>query len=106
MVQNERAFQLLNEVGAFITDDHFVYTSGRHGSVYVNKDAIYPNPALVSELCGEIVRHFMEVQSRKYMLSRMRNLIGLRTAVGRELAKNGLLMPGSTKKSLTERQGE
>lgn len=23
-------------------NDHFVYTSGKHGSVYINKDALYP----------------------------------------------------------------
>lgn len=28
-----------------LTDDHFVYTSGKHGSVYVNKDALYPHTA-------------------------------------------------------------
>ncbi len=33
----------LKKVGAVITDDHFVYTSGKHGSVYVNKDAVYPH---------------------------------------------------------------
>ncbi len=29
---------LLKKVGAILTDDHFVYTSGKHGSVYINKD--------------------------------------------------------------------
>ncbi len=33
-----------------MTDDHFVYTSGKHGEVYVNKDAIYPHPLEVSEV--------------------------------------------------------
>lgn len=32
---------ILKKVGAVITNDHFVYTSGKHGSVYVNKDAVY-----------------------------------------------------------------
>ncbi len=32
---------ILKKVGAIMTDDHFVYTSGKHGSVYVNKDALY-----------------------------------------------------------------
>ncbi|NCC32437.1 MAG: phosphoribosyltransferase, partial [Chloroflexia bacterium] len=27
----------LADVGALITNDHLVYTSGRHGSSYVNK---------------------------------------------------------------------
>ena len=29
--------------GAVITGSHVVYTSGRHGSAYVNKDAVYPH---------------------------------------------------------------
>ena len=34
-----------------ITGSHVVYTSGKHGSAYVNKDAVYPNTARVAELC-------------------------------------------------------
>lgn len=33
-----------------MTDDHFVYTSGKHGEVYVNKDAVYPHPEEVSQV--------------------------------------------------------
>lgn len=42
--------QILKKVNAVLTDDHFVYTSGKHGEVYVNKDAIYPHPVEVSEV--------------------------------------------------------
>ena len=41
---------ILQHVQAVISDDHFVYTSGKHGSVYVNKDKIYPHTALVSRV--------------------------------------------------------
>jgi orotate phosphoribosyltransferase len=47
----ERAATILGAAEAVITGSHVVYTSGRHGSAYVNKDAIYPRPDLVSELC-------------------------------------------------------
>jgi len=40
-------------VGAVLSNDHFVYTSGKHGSVYVNKDALYPHPNQSSEV-GEL----------------------------------------------------
>lgn len=33
---------VLRETNALITNNHFVYTSGKHGSAYINKDAIYP----------------------------------------------------------------
>ncbi len=39
----ENIIEILKKVGAVITDSHFVYTSGKHGSVYVNKDALYPH---------------------------------------------------------------
>ncbi len=41
---------ILKETHAIITDDHFVYTSGKHGSVYVNKDALYPHTEKASEV--------------------------------------------------------
>ena len=47
----ERAADILAESGAIVTDSHIVYTSGRHGSAYVNKDAVYPHTNRVSELC-------------------------------------------------------
>lgn len=48
----------LNEVNALIEDSHIVYTSGKHGSTYVNKDAIYPYTKLTSQLCWELAKHY------------------------------------------------
>jgi orotate phosphoribosyltransferase len=48
----ERARAILSEARAMIAGSHVVYTSGKHGSAYVNKDAVYPNTARVAELCG------------------------------------------------------
>lgn len=50
---------LLGAVGAVITNSHIVYTSGKHGSAYVNKDAIYPHTKETSALCFEIAKEFM-----------------------------------------------
>jgi orotate phosphoribosyltransferase len=47
----DRAAAILTEVGAVITGSHVVYTSGRHGAAYVNKDAVYPHTRRVSDLC-------------------------------------------------------
>lgn len=41
---------ILKSVGAVITDSHLVYTSGKHGSIYVNKDALYPHTELTSQV--------------------------------------------------------
>ncbi len=46
-------FEILKETGALVTDNHFVYTSGKHGSVYINKDAVYPHTQKASEV-GEL----------------------------------------------------
>lgn len=42
---------LLKRVKAIYTDDHFVYTSGKHGSVYINKDAMYQHPQETTLVC-------------------------------------------------------
>ncbi len=47
-----RAARILADANAVLTDTHVVYTSGRHGSAYVNKDAVYPDSRRVSELCA------------------------------------------------------
>ncbi|PIR21480.1 MAG: phosphoribosyltransferase [Deltaproteobacteria bacterium CG11_big_fil_rev_8_21_14_0_20_47_16] len=48
--------QLFESCGAIITNSHFVYTSGKHGENYINKDAVYPHTAIVKQLCEEIAR--------------------------------------------------
>lgn len=49
----EDIIEMLRQVGAVITDSHIVYTSGKHGSVYINKDALYPHTELSSRV-GEM----------------------------------------------------
>lgn len=39
---------ILRKSNAIITDSHIVYTSGKHGSIYINKDAIYPHTEFAS----------------------------------------------------------
>ena len=42
---------LLRSVNAIITDSHFVFTSGKHGDVYINKDALYPHTTITAQVC-------------------------------------------------------
>lgn len=49
---------LFEEVGAIITNSHIVYTSGKHGNAYINKDAVYPHTDKISKLCEEIAQRF------------------------------------------------
>lgn len=50
---NNEIIEMLKKSGAVITDSHIVYTSGRHGSIYINKDALYPHTAFSSRV-GEL----------------------------------------------------
>lgn len=52
MNASARAAEILAESGAVLQGSHVVYTSGRHGSAYVNKDAVYPHTDRVRELCA------------------------------------------------------
>ncbi len=50
--------RMFTDAGAIITGSHFVYTSGRHSSVYINKDALYLHPQIISSLCQEMARPY------------------------------------------------
>ena len=52
---------ILKKVGAVYTDDHFVYTSGKHGSVYVNKDAMYQHPGETTLVCRMFAERYQDV---------------------------------------------
>ncbi len=41
----------MKRLGAILENTHVIYTSGRHGSTYLNKDALFPHVSLLSSLC-------------------------------------------------------
>lgn len=51
---NDKTIKILEKTGAIISNDHFVYTSGKHGSVYIRKDKLYPFTTLTSDVCKMI----------------------------------------------------
>jgi len=51
--------QMFVDAGAIITESHFVYNSGRHSSVYINKDALYLHTHIISQLCQRMVQPYM-----------------------------------------------
>jgi len=57
-MSEQEILKILRKVGAVITNSHIVYTSGKHGSAYVNKDAVYPHTNETSRLCRYIANHF------------------------------------------------
>ncbi len=50
--------QMFADAGAIVTNSHFVYTSGRHSSVYINKDALYVHPRIIAKLCREMAQPY------------------------------------------------
>lgn len=59
-MNEQEVLNVLKKIGAVITNSHIVYTSGKHGMTYVNKDALYPHIAETSSLCLEIAEQFSE----------------------------------------------
>lgn len=53
MNPNDEVLSMLQQANGLIMNDHFVYTSGKHGSVYINKDALYPHTKFASRV-GEL----------------------------------------------------
>lgn len=60
MISEQKVLKILNDVGAVITDSHIVYTSGKHGSAYINKDGVYPRSWKTSLLCKAIAEQFVD----------------------------------------------
>lgn len=59
MTEKEIVDQLLSS-GAIIQNTHVIYTSGRHGDTYINKDALYPHTQLTSEIAHQMALPFKE----------------------------------------------
>ncbi|MFH1412725.1 MAG: phosphoribosyltransferase family protein [bacterium] len=59
-MSQKEILELFNKVGAIITDSHIVYTSGKHGTAYINKDALFPHNKETSKLCRIIAQKFVK----------------------------------------------
>lgn len=59
-MNEQEVLQVLGKVGAVIADSHIVYTSGKHGTASLNKDAVYPHTAETSRLCRAIAERFVD----------------------------------------------
>ena len=57
-MNDPKIMSLFADAGAVITESHFVYSSGRHSSVYINKDALYLHTGTISQLCELMVQPY------------------------------------------------
>lgn len=58
MPKSENPLDILKDARA-VMKGHFVLKSGRHASVYINKDAVYMNPKAVAILCMDMGQPFV-----------------------------------------------
>ena len=59
-MSEEQVLQALDKVGAIIIGSHVVYASGKHGTAYINKDALYPYTHETSSVCWVIAERFAD----------------------------------------------
>ncbi len=57
-MNQHQILDILGKLEAVITGSHIVYTSGKHGEAYVNKDALYPHARETSRLCRVMAEEF------------------------------------------------
>ena len=56
----EAAREIFINRNALLVGDHFVYTTGLHGDVYIDKDAVFAHPGDTERLCQMIARRFVD----------------------------------------------
>ncbi len=55
---SRKFLKIFERIGAIIANNHFVYASGKHGSAYFNKNAVYCDTEETSRLCRAIAEQF------------------------------------------------
>lgn len=60
-LSTEEIKELFARHNTIVTGGHFVYNSGKHGDVYLNKDSIFPHTKDLATLCREIARRWQYV---------------------------------------------
>ncbi len=58
MEDRELVNRLIASTGALYENGHYKYSSGLHGSVYVEKDRVLANVDVCSKLCYRIAKHY------------------------------------------------
>ena len=57
---NEEVIDILKKTGAVVANSHFVYVSGKHSDVYVNKDYVYLHTGYVSRIAEIIAEKYKD----------------------------------------------
>jgi|SRR3989344_462551 len=57
---NQEVVDILEKTGAVVSNSHFVYISGKHAPVYVNKDYVYIHTAYISRIAEIIAEKYKD----------------------------------------------
>ncbi len=57
---NQEVIEIFKKTGAVVSNSHFVYVSGKHAPVYLNKDYIYPHTAYISRIAEIIAEKYKD----------------------------------------------
>src|SRR3954470_15140473 len=57
---NEEVVSILQKTGAVVSNSHFVYISGKHAKLYVNKDYIFPHISYISRIAQIIAEKYKD----------------------------------------------
>ena len=55
-------YKMLADIDALVLNGHFVYSTGKHGSVYIDKNKIFPHTFQTETLCTELAIRFVNDQ--------------------------------------------
>ncbi|MEK9182729.1 MAG: phosphoribosyltransferase family protein [Patescibacteria group bacterium] len=59
-ISNEEVVDILKKTKAIVSDSHFVYISGKHAKLYVNKDYIFPHIKYISRIAEIIAQKYKD----------------------------------------------
>jgi orotate phosphoribosyltransferase len=57
---NQEVVDILKKTGAIVSNSHFVYISGKHAKLYVNKDYIFPHIKYISRIAEIIAQKYKD----------------------------------------------
>lgn len=75
--------EILAKTGAILDNDHFVYSSGKHGSTYINKNDLFAYPEAMEQLGSMLAERLAEVSIETVAVPAMCGILpGNRVAYG------------------------
>lgn len=66
MISEERDIQILaktlKRVDVYHKDGHFIYSTGNHGSVYIDKNKLFPHPVITNQVCEYLGKVIVDLE--------------------------------------------